>query len=73
MTIWPILIIFNLLLGAFIAYAIISTKKAKAKETDTWLMRFWETDKVKTVTSSPYVTLYVGFVLIKPSVLTLVV
>ena len=52
MTIWPILIIFNLLLGAFIAYAIISTKKAKAKETDTWLMRFWETDKVKTVTSS---------------------
>ena len=52
MTIWPILIILNVLLAGFIVYAVLSTKKAKANETNTWLMRFWETDKVKTVTSS---------------------
>lgn len=52
MTIWPILIIINILLAGFIVYAVLSTKKAKANETDTWLMRFWETDKVKTVTAS---------------------
>ena len=52
MTVWPIIIVFTILLAGFITYAVLSTKKAKAKETNTWLMRFWETDKVKTVTSS---------------------
>ena len=52
MTVWPIIIIFNILLGGFIAYAIVSTKKARQLAKDTWLMRFWETDRVKTITSS---------------------
>ena len=52
MTVWPIIIIFNILLGGFIAYAIVSTKKARQLEKETWLMRFWETDRVKTITSS---------------------
>ena len=59
MTIWPILIIIFVLLGGFITYAVISTKKAKEQEKDTWLMRFWAFDKVKTVASS-LISIFVG-------------
>ena len=52
MTVWPIIIVFVVLLAGFITYAVLSTKKARQLEKDTWLMRFWETDRVKTVTSS---------------------
>lgn len=52
MTILPIFIIFVVLLGGFITYATISTKKAKAKESTTWLMRFWANEKVKVVAAS---------------------
>lgn len=52
MTILPIFIIFVILIGGFITYAKISTKKAKALEKDTWLMRFWAKDAVKVVAAS---------------------
>lgn len=46
-----ILIIFSLI-GSFAAYAIISTKKAVAVNEQTWLMKAWKKDSVKSVTSS---------------------
>ena len=46
-----ILIIFSLI-GSFAAYAIISTKKAVAVNKQTWLMKAWKKDSVKSVSSS---------------------
>lgn len=52
MTIIPILIIFNVLVAGFVAYAIISINKAKSNEKETWLMKFWAKDSTKSIASS---------------------
>ena len=49
---WLWFIIILLLIGGFTTYAIISTKKAKALDKTTWLMKKWENDSVKSVVSS---------------------
>lgn len=47
-----IFIIFIIIIGGFATYAILSTKKAKKENKETWLMRFWRKDSVKAISAS---------------------
>lgn len=49
---WLLILIIFILIGSFSAYAILSTKKAVAMETQTWLMKVWKKESVKSITSS---------------------
>ena len=49
---WLLFIVIFVLLGAFSAYAIITTKKAVENNCETWLMKFWKKGSVKSVASS---------------------
>ncbi len=45
-------ILLIVLIGSFIAYVKLSTKKAKKENKETWLMRSWKKDSTKSVASS---------------------
>lgn len=47
-----VFIIFIIIIGGFATYAILSTKKAKKENKETWLMRFWRKDSVKAISAS---------------------
>lgn len=49
---WTLFLILFLLIGAFVGYAYLTTKKAKQENKKTWLMKFWEKPSVKSIASS---------------------
>lgn len=49
---WLWFLIIFLLVAGFVAYAVLSSKKAIALEKTTWLMNLWKKDSVKSIASS---------------------
>ena len=52
MTFLLLILILAVIIGIFTTYAVITTKKAKAEGSETWLMKFYAKDSTKTIISS---------------------